>query len=90
MMQLASRDPEVERKLRGLPEIEVEEGRAWRRAISCWIAAVCLSAIVGCWLQKPLPGWRYEVRQAPRPGGSQRGDFFYRFDRHTGELVKIQ
>jgi hypothetical protein len=77
MMQLASRDPEVERKLRGLPEIEVEEGRAWRRAISCW-------------LQKPLPGWRYEVRQAPRPGGSQRGDFFYRFDRHTGELVKIQ
>ena len=65
----------------------MSEGRAWRITVAGCVAAVCLAAIICCWMiGSAYRVSRYEVRQA---GGTEPLPGFYRFDRETGQIEKL-
>jgi hypothetical protein len=55
------------------------ESKAWRATIITCVIAICLTAVICCWLLRP---YRYEPFMNQSPGGGM-----WIFDRQLGDFI---
>ena len=58
----------------------------WRRYISAWVVASCVSAVLCCWLLSSNPPMRYEFLNKTQGDAVGPGQALM-FDRQTGEIT---